>query len=87
MNWNASKVVFGFGRTRSQPGLDLAKTEDSRERGADGLALDRCANLIDARFRLLLIGRRSVVFRSRHHTFVQQPLHPAEIHAREVALR
>ena len=57
------------------------------ERRADRLALDRGADLADLRLGLPVLGRRAIELGARDHALVEQPLHPLEVQARELALR
>ena len=67
--------------------VDVTDAEHAGERRADRLAVDGGADFADARVRLPLFGRRAIELRLRDDPLVQQPFHPLEVDARELALR
>ncbi len=68
------------------PDVDLADAEDAGKRRADRLAIDRRANLADARLALLLLRRGTVELRFGHHLLGEQALHAVVVQLRQVAL-
>ena len=67
--------------------VDLSDPQDSRERGTDGLPVDRGTDFSYPCLRLPLVGGGAIELRARDDALVQQALHPLEVQTREIALR
>ena len=67
--------------------VDLAESEDARERRRDRLSLDRRTYFSDAGRHLFVFGRGAVELGARDDVVLQQTFHSREVGPSQVSLR